>query len=271
MLFQGIVIINYSLQVIWIVLQLLVAIFLLYKMFKTKRYNLLPLILFFILSSIRIVFLIIVPSLRPIYLVLVQFPSIFLIVFTKLIFYRYKKSPFKIFLITLIIVRTIDFIIRLNFNISIPMTTELSESNLIYYYYILFSISISYLLSHGWLGFISIRYYLSLRSEKIAEWLKKRYFLIGLSSFVYCINIFVYYLFPYTNVDIFDFPNVIYSYMLLGFTIFYSVGMFIAWIMPDKLKRYFDKNFQPIEETEFIEEELMERINRERKNSNKNQ
>jgi hypothetical protein len=59
--------------------------------------------------------------------------------------------------------------------------------------------------------------------------------------------------------------------MLLGFTIFYSVGMFIAWIMPDKLKRYFDKNFQPIEETEFIEEELMERINRERKNSNKNQ
>ena len=40
--------------------------------------------------------------------------------------------------------------------------------------------------------------------------------------------------------------------------------MFIAWIMPQKLKRYFDKDFQLGEEQEFTEEELMERINRER-------
>ena len=265
MLFQANVIINYSLQAVWIVLQLVVATFLLFKMFQTKRYNLTPLILFFVFSSIRIIFLVIVPSLRPIYLVLVQFPNILLLIFTKLTFFKYKKSSFILFLIILIIVRTIDFVVRLNFNISVPMTLELNESNLIYYYYILFSISISYLLSHGWLGFVSIRYYWSLKSEKIAPWIKKRYLFIAISSFVFILNIFIYFLFPYKNVDIYVFPNIVYSYILVGIVIFYSFGMFIAWIMPKKLKNYFDKDFQPVEEKELSEEELMDRINRERK------
>ena len=265
MLFQANVIINYSLQAVWIVLQLVVAMFLLYKMFKTKRYNLTPLILFFIFSSIRIIFLVIVPSLRPIYLVVVQFPSILLLIFTKLTFFKYKKSPFTLFLIILIIVRTIDFIVRLNFNISVPMTVDLSESNLIYYYYILFSISISYSLSHGWLGCVSIRYYWTLKSEQIAPWIKKRYHIIAISSFIYLFNIFPFFLFPYKNVDIYAFPNILYSYMLVGIIILYSFGMFIAWIMPKKLKSYFDKDFKPAEEKELSEQELMDRINRERK------
>ena len=264
MLFQVSIIINYSLQVVWIALQIIVAIFLLFKMLKTKRYNLLPLILFLIFSSVRIIFLVTVPALRPIYLVLVQFPNLLLVIFTKLTFFKYRKSPFTIFVLILIIVRTIDFIIRLNYNITVPMTSELSESNLLYYYYILFSISTSYLLSHGWLGFVSIRYYWTLRSERIAPWIKKRYLLIAISSLIYCLSIFIYYLFPYHNVDIYAYPNIIYSYILVGLTIFYSIGMFIAWIMPQKLKRYFDKDFQLGEEQEFTEEELMERINRER-------
>ncbi|MFW9929342.1 MAG: hypothetical protein ACFFD1_08125, partial [Candidatus Thorarchaeota archaeon] len=255
---------NYSLQVVWIVLQLVVAIFLLVKMFKTKRYNLIPLILFLIFSSVRIIFLVTVPALRPIYLVLVQFPNLLLVIFTKLTFFRYRKSPFMIFVLILIFIRTVDFIIRLNFNITVPMTRELSESDLLYYYYILFSISISYLLSHGWLGFVSIRYYWTIRFENIAPWIRKRYRLIAISSLIYCFSIVIYFLFPYHDVDIYVFPNIIYSYILVGLTIFYSIGMFIAWIMPQKLKRYFDKDFQPSEEKEFTEEELMERINRER-------
>jgi hypothetical protein len=145
------------------------------------------------------------------------------------------------------------------------MTLDLSESNLIYYYYILFSISVSNLISHGWLGYVSIRYYWSLKSEKVAPWIKKRYLLIAISSFIYILNIFLYFLFPYKNVDIYVFPNILISYTLVGIVIFYSFGMFIAWIMPKKLKFYFDRDFQPTEEKEFTEQELMERIKRERK------
>ncbi len=269
MLFQVEIIFNYSLQVVWIVLQLVVAIFLLKKMLKTKRYNLVPLILFLIISSLRIFFIVIIPSLFPIYLLLIQFPNILLIIFTKLTFYKYKKSPFTILLLILIIVRSIDFIIRLNFNISIPMTYALNESDLIFYYYILFSITISFLLSHGWLGIISLRYYRSLKSENIEPWIKKRYYLISISSLAYALSIFIYYFIPHNVIGIYAFPNNIFSYIILGFTIFYSLCTFVAWVMPKKLKRYFNKDFQIIEEKELTEEELLERINKERINKTK--
>lgn len=244
-------------------LQLIVAIFLLIKMIKTKVYNLLPLILFFLITSLRLIFYALVPSLIIITLILNQFPNILLVIFTKLTFFKYKKSPFKIFLITLIIVRSIDFIIRLRFQISIPMTSSLDESNLIYYFYILFSITISFLFSHLWLGIIAMKYYYSLKSINIEPWIKKRYQLIGLSSIIYSLSILIYYFIPYNVVGLYAFPNVIYSYMILGFTIFYSICAFIAWIMPKRLRQFFNKDFKPLSEKEYSESELIEIINRE--------
>ncbi|MFW9829240.1 MAG: hypothetical protein ACFFEY_16820 [Candidatus Thorarchaeota archaeon] len=232
-------------------------------MIKTKVYNLLPLILFFLITSLRLIFYALVPSLIIITLILNQFPNILLVIFTKLTFFKYKKSPFKIFLITLIIVRSIDFIIRLRFQISIPMTSSLDESNLIYYFYILFSITISFLFSHLWLGIIAMKYYYSLKSINIEPWIKKRYQLIGLSSIIYSLSILIYYFIPYNVVGLYAFPNVIYSYMILGFTIFYSICAFIAWIMPKRLRQFFNKDFKPLSEKEYSESELIEIINRE--------
>ena len=81
MLFQIVVIINYSLQLVWIGLQLIVAIFLLIKMLKTKSYNLIPLILFFVLNSARLIFFTIFPSLLIFFFILIQFPNILLLIF----------------------------------------------------------------------------------------------------------------------------------------------------------------------------------------------
>lgn len=263
MLLQTVVIVNYLLQFVWIVLQLIVAIFLLNKMIKTKTFNLLPLILFFIISSIRIIFYSLFPSLLIIFLILIQFPNILLVIFTKLTFFKYKKSPFKIFLIILIIVRSIDFIIRLNFQISIPIITSLDEVNLIYYYYILFSITISFLLSHLWLGIVALKYYYSIKSINIEPWIKKRYQLIGLSSIIYSLSIFIYYFIPYNVVGPWAFPNVIYGYILVGFTIFYSLSAFLGWVMPKRLKKFFNKDFKRPNDKEYSENELLEIINNE--------
>jgi len=263
MLLQTLVIINYSFQLVWIVIQLIVAIFLLNKMIKTKAYNILPLSLFFIINSIRIIFYGFFPSLLILYLILIQFPNISLLIFTKLTFFKYKKSPFKIFLIILIIVRSIDFIIRLSFQISIPMTTSLDESNLIYYYYILFSITTSFLLSHLWLGIVALKYYYSIISINIEPWIKKRYQLIGLSSIIYSFSIFIYYFIPYNVVGPFSFPNIIYGYILVGFTIFYSLSAFLGWVMPKRLKESFNKDFKRVHDKDYTENELMEMINKE--------
>ena len=265
MFLQTVDIVNYSLQLVWIVLQLSVAIFLLVKMIKTKTYNLVPLILYFMLSSLRALFFGLSAFRQIVFLIifLAQFPSILLVIFTKLTFFKYKKSPFKILLIILIAVRSIDFIIRLNFQISIPMTYILDESNLIYYFYILFSITISIIFSHFWLGIVALKYYNSSKSLNIEPWVKKRYQLIGLGSFIYSFSILLYYSIPYNLIVPFSFPYIILSYIILGFTIFYSLCMFIAWIMPKSLKKFFNKDFKrPIDKV-YSEKELMEVIDKE--------
>ncbi|MFX0024672.1 MAG: hypothetical protein ACFE9S_20360 [Candidatus Hermodarchaeota archaeon] len=263
MLMQTIVIINYTFQLVWIVLQLIVAIFLLNKMIKTKTYNLLPLILFFLINSTRLIFFLMIQSLFVVYLTLIQFPNILLIVFTKLTFFKYKKSPYKILLIILIVVRSLDFIIRLNFQISIPMNYSLDEANLIYYFYILFSITLSFLFSHLWLGIVALKYYYSLKSVYVEPWIKKRYQLIGFGSVIYSFSIFLYYFIPYNVVGPYAFPNIIYMYIILGFTIFYSLCMFFAWVMPKRLKEFFNKDFKKETDKDYNENELMERIRKE--------
>ena len=256
-------IINYSLQLTWIVLQLIIAFSLSFKMIQTKRYNLIPLILFFIINSIRFIFFVMIPSLILINLILIQFPNILLVIFIKLTFHRHKKSGFKIILISLIIIRTIDCIIRLNFRISVPMSYLLDESLLIYYYYILFSITASFLCSHLWLGLVALRYYTSIKDVNIEPWIKKRYQILGLTSIFYSFTIFIYYLVPYNVIGVFAYPNIILMYIILGVTLFYSIGMFLGWVMPRRLKKYFNKDFSDIAEKEYSEDELMELIKKE--------
>ena len=143
------------------------------------------------------------------------------------------------------------------------MTYLLPESNLIYYIYILFSIGISLLLSHFWLGIVALKYYNTIKTAKIEPWIKKRYQIIGLGSLVYGLSMFLYFFMPYDVIGIFNYPNIIYSYLILSFTIFYSLCMFFAWIMPKWLKDRLNKDFQVIEEKEYEENELLELIKKE--------
>lgn len=267
MLWQTINIVDISLQLTWIVLQLIVGAFLSYKMIKTKQYNLIPLILFFIINSLRLFVYIFTPY-STIYLIMIQFPNILLLIFIKATFFKGKKSPFKFFLVALIIIRSIDLTIRLLYGITIPMREPLDESYLIFYYYILFSITISFLFSHLWLGIVSIRYYKSIKLINIEPWIKKRYQIIGIGSITYSLSIFLYYFFPYdvaVELGLFN-PNPFYSFLvvlILSFTIFFSVCMFVAWIMPSRLKTYFNRDFQVISEKEFEENELMDLLRKE--------
>ncbi|MHA1373892.1 MAG: hypothetical protein ACTSR7_06325 [Promethearchaeota archaeon] len=143
------------------------------------------------------------------------------------------------------------------------MTYYLEESKLIFYYYILFSITISYLLSHLWLGITALRYYKTIKFSNIEPWIKIRYGLIGWGSTIYAFSFFLYYLFPYDVIGVFSFPNIIYGYIILSFTVFYSLFMYFAWIMPKWLKNRLNKDFQGIEEKEYEEDELLEIIKKE--------
>ena len=259
MLEQFAVVINCSFQLVWMILQLIVAIFLSIKMIKTKKYNLTPLILFFLLNSFRLIFYL-TPSLLIIFLVIIQFLDVLVVIFVKLTFFKGRKSLFPFFLVGLIIVRSFDFIIRLNFQISVPMTHILDVSNLIFYYYILFSITYTFLVSHFWLGYVSLKYYNSIKSASIEPWIKRRYQIIGFGSLLYGLSVFTIYLIPYNVIGTYIFPNIIYNYITLLFTLYYSLSMFIAWIMPNWLKKRFNKDFELIKDEEYSENELLDLI-----------
>jgi hypothetical protein len=143
------------------------------------------------------------------------------------------------------------------------MINYLDESNVIYYFFVLFALLISVLCSQLWLGITAIKYYYSIKSLNIEPWIKKRYQLIGLSSIIYSFSIFIYFLFPYSDVDVFTLPYLIYGFIILGFTIFYSLCAFIAWIMPKHLKKYFNKDYKKPIDKEYTEKELMEIIKEE--------
>ena len=59
-------------------------------------------------------------------------------------------------------------------------------------------------------------------------------------------------------------PNNIISLAIFGTTailvIAFSIGFFIAWIMPNWIKKKINKNYQPSEDKEYTEEELMKLI-----------
>jgi len=114
-----------------------------------------------------------------------------------------------------------------------------------------------------WLGIVALKYYRSLKTLNIKPWVKKRYQLIGLGSLIYSLSLFIYYFIPYNIVGAFVFPNIIYGYLLLTFTLFYSLCMFIGWIMPKPFKKLFNKDFKQPTDKEYSEKELIEIINKE--------
>jgi hypothetical protein len=101
-----------------------------------------------------------------------------------------------------------------------------------------------------------------MKSQKIKPWIKMRYKMVAIFSFI----------FSFSNVPEFFQPpgttwaesdNII-SLLVFGITatlvIVFSLGFALAWLMPKSFKNFLDRNYEVDKEIEYQEKELIELI-----------
>ncbi|MFX1567654.1 MAG: hypothetical protein ACFFCV_04715 [Promethearchaeota archaeon] len=167
------------------------------------------------------------------------------VIFTNRTFYKDTESKAKLVLIIVIILGMIQIIFFI-----------INERSL---YYIRVSLDVPYtLLVFNWLAFSSYRVYLRIKIENIQPWIKLRYKMIFIFSFILSLNNILEFFQP-RGVFWGD-PNHPISLIVFGLTaiivVCFSIGFSLAWLMPNALKKYFNRNYTPIKDVHLSEEEL---------------
>jgi len=94
-------------------------------------------------------------------------------------------------------------------------------------------------------------------------WIKIRYKLIGYSSLIMLINGILYFLFPIETYSWEQlYPFIIGLLITINTTIF-SISNLIAWIMPQRLKDYLNRNYKGSVDENLTENEIMKKIREE--------
>jgi hypothetical protein len=251
-----------ALQILYIFPLIIVGIFLLIKVMKSKLNNLVPLVIFFFLNGIEVV-LLVVGAPFILYNVIVFFSNISLIIFTRAMFYKDKRSPFKYIIGMAIIVKIIDFILRSFIPYPSDETLELGPPGMPFYYLNLVLTVSMVLLSYPWLAYASLSSYKSIKDKPVNPWIKKRYLIIGIAVSFTSLNSIFYIFLPYTPDLLDNLQYVIMAILIASMNTIFSIGNVIGWMMPQKLKDYFDSNFKPTLFEIIPEEELIEKIKNE--------
>jgi hypothetical protein len=244
------------LYVIFFGSQLITAIFLLIRTIKIKQLNLIPLILFFFLNPLEIVLILLVETSN----IVNMFSNISLLFFIKFTFFRDRKSSFTYLLVSLIIVKIMDFILKLFIPFSIPLNFVVTSSEIPYFYLYLTLTSLSVLLSYPWLGLTALKYYHLIKAREIEPWVKIRYKLIGYSSLIITINAILYLFMPIDTYDWEHLNSFIIGLLITINTTIFSIANLFAWVIPKKLKNYFNRHYQATIEENLTEDEVMNKV-----------
>ena len=198
--------------------------------------------------------------------IFVNIGFILAVIFTNLTFHKNRKSPAKLILIVVILLAIIQLIF---YGID---AIERNPFN----YYLKVSLDLPYtFLVFNWLAWSSYSAYKIIKNQDIEPWIKVRYRLISILSFIMSFHSLPEFFQPYNTS--WGSPSNIISVAVFGttavLTVIFSVGFFFAWIMPNWLKKYLNRNYQPVKDKELTEEELMTLIRKqlsERRNNGTN-
>jgi hypothetical protein len=176
----------------------------------------------------------------------------FTVIFTNLTFYRRKKVYPNLVLAIIFILGMIQ--------LSIHALSLIFGINI---YYLRVSLDLPYtFITFNWLAWAAYRSYQGLKDYHIAPWLKLRYKLVAIFSFIISYHSIPEFFQP-KGINWGD-PDNIISLIVFGITailgVSFAIGFFIAWIMPNWLKKKIDKNYQPLDDKEYSEKELIELI-----------
>jgi len=185
---------------------------------------------------------------------------VLLVVFTNMTFYKGRKSKAKVALIVTVILGSIQLIL---------MTLHIYFSINTYYLRVTLDVPYTFLV-FNWMAWSSYSAYQKIKNKNIQPWIKVRYKLVALVSFILSFNNIPEYFQP-TGTQWGD-PDNIISLAVFGTTavisVIFAIGFGVAWLMPNRLKEFFNRNYQLLDEKEYTEEELMNLIREQLANRN---
>ncbi|MFX0060396.1 MAG: hypothetical protein ACFE8J_19025 [Candidatus Heimdallarchaeota archaeon] len=243
-----------SLMYISFFILLFTSLYLFYRMIKTKLYNLIGLFIFFILYPLQTILSSYIPNI--LYILTVNLSFIFLTIFVKQTFYNETKSLFPYVISSFIILKVLDFILRIEFQFQSLQLIPVDPIEAYFYFIFIISINLQVIIPSLWFTYASLFNYNLIRRKYVEPWLKKRYLVISLSSLIFTIDGIMSFLILINNIFIFTF--LIY-FSVITVTLF-SIGNLIGWFMPNRIKEFYNRNFEPSQEEILSEKELMEKI-----------
>ena len=239
---------------IFIITLLINSIFFLIKGFKNRMYNIIIIGFGFAILSLGFISNLVLNlgQLFQEFSIFISF--ILLVIFTNLTFHKNRGFIPNIVLISVIILG----LVQIGFFIySIVGTWTLS----LYYLRVWLDLPYTFL-TFNWLAYSSFSSYLLMKSQKVNPWIKMRYKMVAIFSFIFSFsNIPEFFQPPGTTWAESD--NVV-SLLVFGITtmlvIVFSLGFALAWIMPTSFKKFLDRNYEIDEEVEYQERELIDLI-----------
>jgi len=242
--------------ILFIVMLLLIGVFLLVRGIQTKMNNIIIAAIGFIGLPIGFIgyFVFNLSGLFQEIFVFIAYIST--VVFTNSTFYKRKKRGLNhytnwILIITIIlgVIQIILFVIPIFLGIKV--------------YYLRVALDTLYtFITFNWLAWAAFQSYKRLKEYNVEPWIKVRYKLLGIFSFIISFNNIPEFFQP-VGTAWGDSDNIV-SLVVFGISailaVSFSIGFFVAWIMPNWLKRKINKNYTPSEDKEYSEEELMQLI-----------
>ncbi len=102
-----------------------------------------------------------------------------------------------------------------------------------------------------WVAQALLREFIKLRRASIEPWIKFRYLIGGFSHLSWS-TLGISFIFLIYLKD-----AIMFNYWILFSIYIFTVGSFIAWVMPEALKKFFNRNFTLLEGIELTEAEIM--------------
>lgn len=230
----------------------IIGLTLIFRVKKTKLNNLYLLAITIILDGIGALF-------RP------ESPTTFLIayitldiavwghvIFITLTFYKDRKSPISILLALIIPTTIVHWILSGIYDFGLNTSFFL--------FFLARSLySILMFISYGWMAYSLLKSYLKIRNNKMLEpWVKARYLLV--ITYVFG-KLLIAILIPISPIII---TPLHWTFMPLAVaSICILLSQFLAWVMPEGLKKWLNRNFTVQEEEIFSEEELLKSLEEE--------
>lgn len=244
------------------ILLLLIGIYIFYRMLKTKLFNLFGLAMFFIVYPLTFFSQFISPNL--IYPIVAESSLIFLLIFIEETFYKGLRSPYLFLIFIIITLNIIDSVFRFLYGFKIPLTFSISSELVIPYYIFALIVSSQITITMVWFLCSTLKSYRVINKFKIEPWIKKRYLIILVSCFCFALNGVLVLVIPIEG----GYENLFITYTVATTLILFSFGNLIGWLMPQRLKNYFNKNYTTVKEETLTEKELLQKIKSELKGGN---